>query len=701
MNLLLAFFISANGKALEVRFAETAPVIDGFIEEVWLKADSAYDFIQSVPYEKERPSDNTVVYVLQDENNLYVAFRCWTKNSKPLNRMCSNDDAVVLYLDPFGSKTTAYSFAVHISGIYSDGLVLDDGRTKDNSWDGVWYYATRTYDDHYEVEINIPFKSIRYKKGLTEWGVNFKRYIPAKQEIDYWTEVIQKEGMLVSKFGTLKNINPRAKGYYFEIYPEGFVRYDKIDTLSGEIKPSASLNFKWDITSQTTLNASAFPDFAQIESDPFTLNLSRYEIYLSERRPFFIEGSEIFRMSDFGEGKGFFSPLRIFYSRRIGKSINNKVVPIIGGLKLTSKSEKLNYGLFGAYTDEVKDSNIVIESGRGFGVFRAKYGILENSDIGILFSGTAVNKDTYNFAIGADGVYRSGPNQFIIQGAMSDRIGKRDWAVSSGYFGFVKNFLTMGGVQVIGDSFDVQDIGYVPWIGMKKIMLSTGPFKIYQKGFLSNLWTGFGGALVQSPGEEDWSKIGFACLNPNFRNDWGGNIELEAGPYYEADTSLLFRCANLSIWGNGPQYHIWAGGNVNYSYNYYRRFLAYQANTWHGFYWTVMPRVSMEFDSYFWIEWDTTNTIISIWPSATPRIDITITPTMTFGIFNEFVFNTPGTDLGKTGYLSNRFGFLFSYNFKPKSWLYIALNDYRTNQGQKLKIQNQVGAIKAKYLIYF
>ncbi|MEO0135960.1 MAG: DUF5916 domain-containing protein [candidate division WOR-3 bacterium] len=697
----LLLVLIANNKSLEVRFTETAPVIDGHIEEVWLKADSAYDFIQYMPYEKEKPSDNTVVYVLQDENSLYIAFRCWTKNSKPVNQMSENDDAVVLYLDPFGSKTTAYSFAVHISGIYSDALVLDDGRSKDNSWDGVWYYATKIYEDRYEVEIKIPFKSIRYKKGLSEWGINFKRYIPSKRETDYWTEVSQKEGMLVSKFGTLKNINSQAKGYYFEIYPEGFVRYDKVDTLLGEIKPSASLNLKWDITSQTTLNATAFPDFAQIESDPFTLNLSRYETYLSERRPFFIEGSEIFRMSDFGEGTGFYKPLRIFYSRRIGKSINNEVVPIIGGLKLTSKSEKLNYGIFGVYTEEVKDSNLVLEPRRGFGVFRGKYKVLENSDMGILFSGTAVNGDAYNYAIGVDGVYRSGPSQLIIQGAMSDKIGKRDWAVSSGYFGFIKSFLTMGSLQVIGDSFDVGDIGYVPWTGMKKFMLFTGPYITYPTGFLRNFWTGLGGALVQDPGEEEWSKIGFFNFNFNFRSNWGASLEFEGGPYYDADTNFLFRCTNLSVWGNGPRYNIWGGGNVNYSYNYYRGFLAYQLNSWYGFYWTMMPRVSVELNSNLWVEWDTLNTIIAIWPSATPRIDITITPTMTFGIFNEFVFNTPGMDFGKTEYLSNRFGFLFSYNFKPKSWLYIALNDYRKNQGQGLALQNQVGAIKAKYLIYF
>jgi len=702
MNLLLIFLLGVNSKSVEVRFCDTAPVIDGYIEEVWQKADSACDFVQNMPYEKCPPSDETVVYLLQDANNLYVAFRCWTKNTKPVKQMTTNDDAVVFYIDPFGSKTTAYSFAVHISGLYSDGLILDDNRSRDESWDGVWNYAVKSYDDRYEVEIKIPFKSIRYKKGLSEWGINFKRYISARQESDYWIEVTQKEGNLVSKYGTLKNINPRSTGYYFEFYPEGFFRSDKVGTDSAVTKFSGSLNLKWDITPQTTLNATAFPDFAQIESDPFTLNLSQYETYLSERRPFFIEGFEIFRMSDFGQGSGFYKPLRIFYSRRIGKSINNEVVPIIGGLKLTSKSEKLNYGIFGAYTDELKSGDTLIEPKKGFGVMRAKIGVLQNSDLGFLVSGMAVNSDTYNYAIGLDGVYRSGPNQLVMQGAFSERNNKKGFAFSSGFMGFIKNFLTLSSAQFIQDSFDVRDIGYVPWAGMKKFMLFTGPYKTYPKGLLRNLWIGFGGALIQNPGEMDWTKLGFFCFNPNLRNNWGGNLEFEAGPYYEADTSFLFRCVNLSIWGNGAKYNIWFGGNVNYSYNYSRNFLAYQASTWHGFYWTIMPRISLNLDSYSWVEWDTTNTIISIWPVATPRLDFTITPTMTFGIFNEFVFTTPGTDFGKTEYLTNRFGFLFSYNFKPKSWLYIALNDYRVQDEMgRLELQNQVGAIKAKYLIYF
>jgi len=689
--LLISSIIS---KSVSVHFTEKTPVIDGFIEEIWEKGDSAYNFVQSLPYEGAQPSDETVVYLLQDDNNLYVAFRCWTRNTKPLNRVSTRDDMVVLFIDPFGSKTNAYAFYITVSGIYDDCLILDDNRTADVSWDGVWEYAVKTYQDRYEVEIKIPFKSIRYKKCLNEWGINFRRYIAEKRETDYWTEVLQREGNLVSKYGMLNNITPKSKGYYFEIYPEFFVRYDKDSTE--RIKPNGSLNLKWDITSQTTLNTAIFPDFAQIESDPFTLNLTRYETRLQERRPFFIEGSEIFSPPS-GD---YFTPLNLFYSRRIGKSISNMVVPIICGIKLTNKSKNLSYGFLTAFTDILKNGNEIIESQKGFFVMRGKVGIFKNSDIGILLNGMKSENGDYNYSTGFDGAIRSGVNQFVFQGAFSDRNRKRGYAFSSEFSGFIKDFKTNASILWIHDSFDVKDIGYVPWVGTKGIIFMTGPYKTFKKGKIRTLSIQFGGSLTQESGEENISKQGKLHINTNFRNNLGIDIDMRYGLSYELNMNYLARSGSLSFWGNSPSFSFWLGGNINYSYNYYRGFLAYSGSVWQGFVWYLLPKIMILMNSSSWIEWDTLNSIISIWPEAIPRIEITINPKMRVEIFNEFVFTVPGTNFYKTKIYSNRFGFLFSYNFRPKSWLYIALNDYREVE-DILKIRNQIGAIKVKYLFYF
>jgi hypothetical protein len=699
---LLLFGVN-NDKVVEVRFTEIAPRIDGVIEEVWGQADSVYDFIQFEPYEKTEPTERTTVYVLQDKENLYLAFRCYAEKHPPTACLTADEDDIRIAIDAFGSKTTAYYFLVYASGIKNDGWVLDDGRSFDDSWEGVWYRAVKLYEDRFEVEVKIPFKSIRYKKGLGEWGILFGRYIAHNRETDLWNEFSQKEGVLISKYGSLKGMNPKVTGYYFELYPEGYIRYDRDwvkDTT--KIKPSISLNFKWDVTPQATLNATVYPDFAQIESDEFTLNLSRYPTYLDERRPFFLEGKDIFRMSDFGDW-GFFDPLEIFYSRRIGKSVNDDAVPIIGGLKFTTKSRDWNVGALGAYTDECVDTlHGIDEPNRWFGVLRAKRSVFENSDIGMLFSGTMVDNDNYNYVVGLDGVYRRGADQFVVQGAISDKNERRGWAFNAGYFGYIKNFIMFASAQAIHDSFDVSDVGYVPWAGRKKLSIMSGPYKEFQKGFLRNYWIAPGIRIIQEPGNTNWSIIGKTEINAHFRNNWGFDFNIGVGRYYEADTNYLYRNINLSVWGRLFGNHLNFGCDYSYMYNYQRGFLAYQGYNWLSYTYSIIPQLSISLASNLWIECDTHNTIIAIWPMLRPRMDIRFNADMSLTIFNEIVTQTPGTNFGELDLLSNRFGLLFSWNFKPKSWLYIALNDHQMHgEDGRLQPLYRIGAIKAKYLIYF
>ncbi len=701
MSLLLLFLLSVNNdKVVEIRPVEKAPVIDGILEEVWNIADSATNFIQILPYEKQSPSEKTVVYILQDEENLYVAFRAYTEKYKCVSCLGGREDYVILYLDPFGSKNTAYYFTVEASGqlsVGNDGLVLDDGRRRDDTWDGVWYSGVNIYDDYYTVEIKIPFKSIRYKKGLSEWGVNFRRYITKNNEYDNWTEVEAINRDIVSTYGVLKGINPKSVGYHFELYPEGFLRYDKAGEEEGVYKLRASLNFKWDFTSEGTINATINPDFAQIEADPFTLNLSRYPLYLEEQRPFFLEGSEIYRFSNFLEGSDFYSPLNIFYSRQIGRSVNGEIVPILGGLKLTNKSRDWSFGLLGAYTNSLRE-----EPKKGFAVARLRRRVLENSAIGVLFSGSMANRDDYNYAVGVDGAYLSGMKQFIFQSAMSERNGKKGWAFSSGYYGFSRRFMSIAVLEAVNDSFDVSDIGFTPWVGLQRILLITGPYKNYQKGFLRRIIIAPLFSARKEPGGSDWSNVGGFLINTSFRNGWGFYFEADAGSHYQADTNYFYRAANLSVWGSAEKYSINLGGYYGYQYNYRREFIAYQGSNWLSLTYTPIPRISFILNGNMWTEWDTTSTIISVTPRLTPRLRLNLSKDMTLSIFNEFVMETPYTDFGETELLSNRIGLLFSWNFSPKSWIYIALNDYRVqNGGGQLELENQIGAIKAKYLFYF
>ena len=700
--LILLILATTTDRAVEATFIHTPPTVDGIIEEVWQRADSAYDFVQIEPYERQSPTEKTVVYVLQDHDNLYFAFRCWAHTHPPTACLTADEDHVSIGVDPFGSKTTAYFFRVFASGIIHDGWILDDGRTYDDSWDGVWHRGVRVYDDHFDVEIKIPYKSIRYRRGLKEWGLQFMRYSACDRETNLWTDVSELESELVSKWGTLTAVKPQSRGYYFELFPEGFLRYDKNREEKERLKPRVSLNFKWDLTSEITLNATAYPDFAHIESDPFTLNLSRYPTYLSERRPFFLEGMEIFRMSDFGEERGFFSPLNIFYSRRIGKSVDGEAIPIVGGMKLTNKSEDWSTGVLAAYTGEYRgDNDSVYEPKRAFGVVRTRHSIFENSDAGILLSGTVADRDQYSYAAGLDGVYRSGVNQLILQAAFSENDGKRGWAASSGYSGIIGNFLTMCSIETIQDSFDVTDIGFVPWAGRRKYTVISGPLKTYEKGFLRTLYVAPGIVGIREPGEQDWSTLAYLIINPEFRNQWGFSCEVNAGPAHEADTNYFHRNVSLSAWATIASQFFNFGTNYGYSYNYRREFLAHQAGSWFRAGFSPIQYVSLSLRSNLWIELDTLNTVLALTTTATPRVDCRINADMSIALFNEFVVETPGTNFEKSQSLSNRIGFLFSWNFSPKSWFYFALNDFRIRDDDSMSLENRIGALKVKYLIYF
>lgn len=708
MTFILLLVWAANGpKQAEVRDTDIAPRIDGVIEDVWLTADSAYDFVQHYPTEKVPASERTVVYLLQDRDNLYVAFRCYAVKHKPVACLTKDEDYVVFGIDPFNSKTNGYYFWVYGSQIKWDGWVLDNGIVRDDSWEGIWDRGVKVYPDRWDIEFKIPFKSIRYKKGLAEWGFQCMRYIATVSETDYWTEVSQQDGDLVSNWGTLKNIEPRATGYFFELYPEAYTRLDRQwrttaagyeDTL--KFKPFVTMNLKWDITPQTTLNGTVFPDFAQIEADPYTLNLGRYPTLLNERRPFFIEGRDIFSVSNY------FQPLNIFYSRRIGKSLNGDVVPIIGGLKLTSKSETWNVGLLGAYTDEYKhkisDLDSIFEPDREFGVLRLKRKVLGNSEVGILASGTMADAGDFNAALEMDGVFRKGPNQFVAQAAVSDNSEKLGWAGAGGFRGFLGKFLTISSVEVVHDSFDVNQIGYVPWAGRRRFSLTSGPFKTYRQGGLANLYIAPTVTIQREPGDSDWSKLGGIMINPGFRNGWGFELDAIVGPKYDADTNYFSREFNLAVWGRMLGQQVNFGGDYFYGFNYNR---GYPANQFAGFFvlnYSVIPQMSVGLSGNAWAEWDSAGSLASVMPRIRPNIYFRFNADITLALSTELVYNLPQGEIGERELWTWRKGLLFSWNFRPKSWIYVALNDFQSRDATgALQPQYQVGAVKVKYLFYF
>ena len=451
-NGLIFSQIHNQDKVFHLKIIQENIIIDGKIDSIWSVADSINDFIQFEPYYNQNPSVETVVKALANESNLYFLFICYEDditNIRANNGMQDGftGDIVSVMLDTFGDKQNAYKFAVNASGVISDSRLLDDARNRDYTWDGIWYAESKIYQWGFVVEIRIPFKSIKFDKNLNEWGIDFDRWRSINREDLYWCRYEQNEGQRISKFGRLIFINkiPFQSGLNLEIYPVGITKFVyQNDKYKGE--PSAGLDVTFNPSEQLTLLFTAYPDFAQIEADPYNFNIGRYETYFRERRPFFTQGNEIFMPSGRENNSGFYRPLELFYSRRIGKILpDGKQVPLIFGVKLFGKINDYDYGAFISSTGKsyYKLNNFNEEESQAlFGVVRLKRKILENSTIGVLFASKNY-KNGSNSVIDVDGAFRESDWQLSYQIAASFKDSKTDFAFSSGFSKSSKNLVTL------------------------------------------------------------------------------------------------------------------------------------------------------------------------------------------------------------------------------------------------------------------
>ena len=444
-------------KTLQAVRTETAPKIDGYIEEVWTQADSATGFIQQAPNEGEPATEKTVAYLLYDDQNIYVAFKCYDSRPEKLDlragrRDGQEGDAVVLFLDTFNDNITGYFFEVNACNVQSDAFLTAD-RTFNASWDGVWFSAVTLTDFGYVVEMKIPFTSMRWKEDLSEWGIDFSRYVTRKQERDWWG-FQRQEGFRVSRAGRLVGIHPpKAEVSHLEAYPVGLVRYEKPSS-----SPEVGFDLAWYPTSSTNLMLTVKPDFAQVEADPYRVNLTKYPTYLSERRPFFIEGAEVFQ-----------TRMRLFYSRRVGKGglPGGRKVPIITALKLTGRSGRFTFGAIGAMTRRTEYTGGV-EPQSYYSVLRLKRQVFHNSELGLLYAGKNW-EGGFNGTVGLDGWLRKGDFVLALQLARSRQEDAEDDYAGDLALGWrIGDFIIDGNYKNVGRDFDISGVGFEPQRGTER-----------------------------------------------------------------------------------------------------------------------------------------------------------------------------------------------------------------------------------------
>ena len=361
--------------------------VDGELNEIaWNSAQTVTGFIQNFPIDGGTPSERTDVKVLYSDKYLYVG--AFAYDSSPdsiaatLFRRDGNEysDWFFISLDSYNDNRTAFTFGVNPRGVQKDILFFNDVE-EDVLWNAVWDSETSINSNGWIAEFRIPLSQLRFTSSNSEqtWGVNFERIIARHDEISYWSRVPREEYGQDSWFGNLEGISDLTKPIRLEILPY----------VSSEITREPDLNngnpfyeqndftfkiggdLKYGITSDFTLTGTINPDFGQVEADPATINLTAFEIFFEEQRPFFLEGADIF---SFGRttSQNTFSTHSNFYSRRIGKTpfgnsafagINadfedSPLETIIAGAgKVSGKTERgLSLGILNAYTLEESSS---------------------------------------------------------------------------------------------------------------------------------------------------------------------------------------------------------------------------------------------------------------------------------------------------------------------------------------------------------
>lgn len=716
-TLLFAASNKNQGKIILLKEFNTGIKIDGVIDPEWSQVDSVSDFFQLSPYYGKKPEHRTVAKVLTTKDALYCLIICYDdrKNIQAGTGSFDNFDGdfVSIMLDSFNDEKTAYKFIVSAAGVQSDCRLLDDARNRDYNWDGIWFGDAKIYNWGYVVEMKIPYRSFQYDDKATQWGLDFDRWVPKDAEDLYWCNYEQSEGQRISKFGKLvfENFRPAVHGVNLEAYPVGITKAALNDNDKYDVKAKLGLDLLYNPSPKLKFQLTANPDFAQIEADPFDFNISRYESYFSERRPFFTEGNEIFMASGKQSNTGFYSPLQLFYSRRIGKKLpDGSEVPLYAGAKAFGRISDWEYGGFvamtGAHNYINEDDEHLTENQAVFGSVRLKKQIFGNSQVGILFVGKQA-KDSTNGVIDIDGAFRASDWQLSYQLARSVKNNSGDFAFSTGFTRVTDNLLTYARGRYIGSKFDISEVGYVPWMGTGEFTSIVGPVWNFENGYIRQILIYAGPSFNYEKVDNYTDQFFLAGFNMQLRDNWGYEINAQYGKAKDEGLEYTAYDLSLSSWYNiSPKWSGNLNGSYSRTYNFSREFLA--PYWWAGINinWKALDILDLGTSYSMYVEDNPVGKVEEITYNARPYFSLTPFNNLNIRVYVDNLF------LKSTDRLDHVIaGFLFSYNFLPKSWIYLALNEVQDRSDQfdksgnllpnRLHTTDRAGVFKIKYLYYF
>ncbi len=413
----------------------TPLVLDGALDEAFYQAIPSFgDFIQQEPNEGVPSTERTEVWVLYDDDNLYVAARLWeseaghreaTEMRRDANTMFANDHFGVAF-DSFYDRRNGYGMFANSLGGMLDWSITNE--QPNNSWNGIWDVRTGTFEGGWTVEFRFPFRSFRFREGGTIWGLNLRRRVSWKNEMSFLAPVLASWGRpamsRMSAAATVAGLQMPGKLRNIDLKPYalGSVATDRRAAVPYFNNPDGEIGFdlKWGIQQTLIADITVNTDFAQVEDDEQQVNLTRFSLLFPEKRDFFLEGADTFNFGSGSTGSGgtgggggvqgggqntSTAPL-LFYSRRIGLN-NGLEVPILAGGRMLGRAGPWRYGALNMQTAE---SLSALAPSTNFTVLRVNRDIFQRSRLGAMVTrrdprtpgNSALSAGATNLAYGLD-----------------------------------------------------------------------------------------------------------------------------------------------------------------------------------------------------------------------------------------------------------------------------------------------------------
>lgn len=693
-------FLSAQKKNVDYRYAirHTVSPIEingGLEEETWQTATVATDFFMVLPMDTSRAELRTEVRMAYDERFVYISavnFQSHPVRIESLRRdwAFGKNDNFIFFMDPFDDQTNGFTFGANAAGAEWDGQQYEGG-TADLSWENRWFSAVKRYPDRWVFEAAIPFKTLRYKKNITRWGINFSRNDLTTTEKSSWAPVPrQMPTASLAYTGVLDwDAPPPRAGRNISLIPYalgGGTKNYRPDEQPFDGRADVGLDAKVAITSSLNLDATINPDFSQVEVDRQVTNLDRFELFFPERRQFFLENSDLF--NNLG-----LTNLRPFFSRRIGLN-----APIHGGARLSGRLDKnWRIGVMDIQTGETDDSGAPAQN---FGVLTFQRRVLSRSNL----TGFFINKQSfdseqypnqpaynrnagleYNMASKND-VWRG---KFLIFKSFDPNSQGDDYAAAANLRYNNRKFNWELRQEYVGKNYN-PEVGYLPRRGYHKTTYNAN-YNFFTKNKV---------LLTHSPGVSGFT----------YMNEFGNSIENETAFFY----NLTFRSRDVFIAWVGNNYvkllegfdptnftgikipagtqHIWNSWGTSFTsrpqslftYGWDTRYGGYYANGTRlrlavNAAYRVQPYGSLALAAeYNDIQFPQDNTYglinASFWLFG-PRLDVTFTKKIYFTAFLQYNEQADNVNLNTR----------FQWRYAPASDLYIVYTDNYLPEGFAVK----------------